>query len=167
LLNAKERIKIIASGYRIHRARGFVVKVSSILDGKRAETVKPDATLKELTEKLAALKIGALVVSTDGKTIEGIVSERDIVQAMPANWDKIPTLHVRDIMTVNVMTCNKEATFAELMVLMTQKRIRHVPIVDEQGQLVSIVSIGDVVKNHISEIDSERTALIDYVKSSG
>lgn len=143
------------------------MKVSSILDGKRAETVKPDATLKELTEKLAALKIGALVVSSDGKNIEGIVSERDIVQAMPANWDKIPALHVRDIMTVNVMTCSKETTFSELMVLMTQKRIRHVPIVDEQGQLISIVSIGDVVKNHISEIDSERTALIDYVKSSG
>jgi CBS domain-containing protein len=65
------------------------------------------------------------------------------------------------------MTCEKDATFAELMVLMTQKRIRHVPIVDEKGALVSIVSIGDVVKNHISEIDSERTALIDYVKSSG
>jgi CBS-domain-containing membrane protein len=70
-------------------------------------------------------------------------------------------------MTVNVMTCTKDATFAELMVLMTQKRIRHVPIVDSDGSLVSIVSIGDVVKNHISEIEGERSALIDYVKSSG
>ena len=143
------------------------MKVSSILDGKRAETVKPTATIKELVEKLAAMKIGALVVSSDGRSIEGIVSERDIVQSMPRNFDKFQELHVRDIMTVNVMTCTKEATFAELMVLMTQKRIRHVPIVDEGGELVSIVSIGDVVKNHISEIDSERTALIDYVKSSG
>ena len=143
------------------------MKVSSILDGKRAETVKPTATIKELVEKLASHKIGALVVSSDGSTIEGIVSERDIVQSMPANFDSFQSLHVRDIMTVNVMTCNKDATFAELMVLMTQKRIRHVPIVDEKGLLVSIVSIGDVVKNHISEIDSERTALIDYVKSSG
>jgi CBS domain-containing protein len=143
------------------------MKVSSILDGKRAETVKPTATIKELVEKLAAMKIGALVVSSDGKNIEGIVSERDIVQSMPRNFDKFANLHVRDIMTVNVMTCTKDATFAELMVLMTQKRIRHVPIVDSDGSLVSIVSIGDVVKNHISEIDGERTALLDYVKSSG
>ena len=143
------------------------MKVSSILDGKRAETVKATATIKELVEKLAAMKIGALVVSSDGRSIEGIVSERDIVQSMPRNFDKFQELHVRDIMTVNVLTCTKETTFAELMVLMTQKRIRHVPIVDERGELVSIVSIGDVVKNHISEIDSERTALIDYVKSSG
>ena len=143
------------------------MKVSSILDGKRVETIKPTATIKELVEKLAAMKIGALVVSSDGKSIEGIVSERDIVQSMPKNFDKFQNLHVRDIMTVNVMTCTKDATFAELMVLMTQKRIRHVPIVDSNGSLVSIVSIGDVVKNHISEIDGERTALIDYVKSSG
>jgi CBS domain-containing protein len=143
------------------------MKVSTILDGKKVETVKPDASVKELTEKLAAMKIGALVVSSDGKNIEGIVSERDIVQAMPANFGKLESLHVRDIMTVNVMTCSKDATFAELMVLMTQKRIRHVPIVDPNGYLLSIVSIGDVVKNHISEIDSEREALIDYVKSSG
>jgi CBS domain-containing protein len=143
------------------------MKVSSILDGKRAETVKPTATIKELVEKLAAMKIGALVVSSDGKNIEGIVSERDIVQSMPRNFDKFADLHVRDIMTVNVLTCTKDATFAELMVLMTQKRIRHVPIVDSDGSLVSIVSIGDVVKNHISEIDGERTALLDYVKSSG
>ena len=143
------------------------MKVSSILDGKRAETVKPTATIKELVEKLASHKIGALVVSSDGQTIEGIVSERDIVQSMPANFETFQDLHVRDIMTVNVMTCKKDTTFAELMVIMTQKRIRHIPIVDEQGKLISIVSIGDVVKNHISEIDSERTALIDYVKSSG
>lgn len=143
------------------------MKVSSILDGKRAETVKPTATIRELVEKLALLRIGALVVSSDGKTIEGIVSERDIVQSMPANFDNFQTLHVRDIMTVNVMTCKKDSTFAELMVIMTQKRIRHVPIVDDKGDLLSIVSIGDVVKNHISEIDGERIALIDYVKSSG
>lgn len=143
------------------------MKVSSILDGKRVETISPMATLKDLVEKLAAMKIGALVVSSDGKSIEGIVSERDIVQSLPKNMDNFQNMHVRDIMTVNVMTCTKDATFSELMVLMTEKRIRHVPIVDSNGSLVSIVSIGDVVKNHISEIDGERIALIDYVKSSG
>jgi CBS domain-containing protein len=143
------------------------MKVSSILNGKRVETIKPTATIKDLVEKLAILKIGALVVSNDGKLIEGIVSERDIVASMPANFTNFQQLHVRDIMTVNVLTCTKDSTFAELMSLMTHKRIRHVPIVDEKGELVSIVSIGDVVKNHISEIDIERTALIDYVKSSG
>jgi len=143
------------------------MKVSSILDGKKVATVKPEATIKELTERLAELKIGALVVSKDGKSVDGIVSERDIVRAIPLNFATFQNLHVRDIMTVNVLTCTKDSTFSELMILMTEKRIRHVPVVDESGLLVSIVSIGDVVKNHISEIDSERTALIDYVKSAG
>ena len=138
------------------------MKVSSILDGKRAETVKPTATIKELVEKLAAMKIGALVVSGDGKNIEGIVSERDIVQSMPANFDKFQNLHVRDIMTVNVMTCTNNATFAELMVLMTQKRIRHVPIVDNH-KLVGLVSIGDVVKAQSKIIQFENKYLRDYI----
>jgi CBS domain-containing protein len=72
-------------------------------------------------------------------------------------------MHVRDLMTVEVLTCTSDTTIAELMTLMTERRIRHVPVVDDSGKLVSIISIGDVVKAHISEIDSERQALQDYV----
>ena len=68
-------------------------------------------------------------------------------------------------MTVNVTTCTPHTTVAELMTLMTEKRIRHIPVVNDAGELISIVSIGDVVKSHVSEIDSERSALVDYVQN--
>ena len=72
-------------------------------------------------------------------------------------------MHVRDIMTVDVHTCTADSTISELMQMMTELRIRHVPVVDENGALISIVSIGDVVKNHVSELDFERQALRNYV----
>jgi CBS domain-containing protein len=143
------------------------MQVSSLLSGKQVQTITPDASIKELSQSLAELKIGALVVSSDGVNILGIVSERDIVQALPSHMHEIEKIHVRDIMTVNVMTCEKDTTIAQLMVLMTEKRIRHVPVVDESGSLMSIISIGDLVKSYVSEINGERDALLDYVKSAG
>lgn len=139
--------------------------ISSIIAGKQVATIRPSASLDELVRTLAARRIGALVVSGDGRAIDGIVSERDIVRAMPGQLGHLETLQVRDIMTREVVTCTAESTVAELMSTMTTKRIRHVPVVDESGSLVSIVSIGDVVKFHIDEIDSERSALRDYVTS--
>jgi CBS domain-containing protein len=82
---------------------------------------------------------------------------------MPGKLDQLIDMHVRDLMTVEVLTCTSDTTIAELMTLMTERRIRHVPVVDDSGKLISIISIGDVVKAHISEIDSERQALQDYV----
>ena len=114
---------------------------------------------------MSALKVGALVVSPDGKRIDGIVSERDVVAAMPVHFHELDKLHVRDIMTANVTTASAENQVIELMNLMTDKRIRHIPIVDESGFLVSIISIGDIVKAHVGEIDAERSALIDYVQN--
>jgi CBS domain-containing protein len=76
-------------------------------------------------------------------------------------------MHVRDIMTVDVHTCTADSTISELMSMMTELRIRHVPVIDAAGNLLSIVSIGDVVKNYVSEIDSERQALKDYVSTAG
>jgi len=143
------------------------MQVSSLLSGKQVQTITPDATIKELSQSLTELKIGALVVSSDGKNILGIVSERDIVQALPSHLHEIDKINVRDIMTVHVMTCKKDSTIAQLMALMTEKRIRHVPVVDDFGALISIISIGDVVKSYVSEIDEERNALLDYVKSAG
>ena len=82
---------------------------------------------------------------------------------MPGKLDQLVDMHVRDLMTVDVITCKPDATVAELMTLMTERRIRHIPVVDEKGELLSIVSIGDVVKAHITELDDERRALREYV----
>jgi CBS domain-containing protein len=141
------------------------MKVSSLITGKVVYSVTAETSIATLVEKLASLKVGALVVSPDGIRIAGIVSERDIVAALPIHFHELGRLHVRDIMTVDVTTCTPNTTVAELMAIMTERRIRHVPVVNEAGDLVSIVSIGDVVKSYVNEIDSERSALVDYVQN--
>ena len=141
------------------------MKVSSLITGKAVYTITADTSVAILVEKLASLKVGALVVSPDGIRIAGIVSERDIVAALPIHFHELGRLHVRDIMTVNVTTCTPHSTVADLMNLMTDRRIRHVPVVNDAGELISIMSIGDVVKSHVSELDSERIALVDYVQN--
>ena len=148
-------------------AQGEKMKVSTIIAGKKVETISASASVHDLVNSLNSHHVGALVVSGDGKKIDGIVSERDVVRAMPGKLDQLVGMHVRDIMTVDVHTCTPDTTIAELMTMMTELRIRHVPVVDGTGQLLSIVSIGDVVKNHVSEIDSERQALKDYVSTAG
>lgn len=141
------------------------MKIAALITGKRVETISASATLHDLVNALNVHHIGALVVSPDGKKIEGIVSERDVVRAMPGKLDEITNMRVRDLMTQDVITCTPTSTVAELMTVMTERRIRHIPVVDESGNLISIVSIGDVVKAHISDLDSERKALSDYLKS--
>jgi CBS domain-containing protein len=142
------------------------MKIGSIISGKRVETISASASVHDLVNSLNTHHVGALVVSGDGKKIDGIVSERDVVRAMPGKLEQLVGMHVRDIMTVEVHTCTPDTTVAELMKMMTELRIRHVPVVDEAGALISIVSIGDVVKNHVGELDSERQALRDYVSSA-
>jgi len=141
------------------------MKVSSIIKGKRVETISASASIHDLVNSLNTHHIGALVVSSDGKRIDGIVSERDVVRAMPGKLDQLVGMHVRDIMTVDVHTCTPDSTIAELMKMMTELRIRHVPVVESDGMLISLVSIGDVVKNYVSELSSESQALRDYVAS--
>lgn len=141
------------------------MKIGSIILGKRVETISASASVHDLVSSLNSHHVGALVVSSDGKKIDGIVSERDVVRAMPGKLDQLIGMHVRDIMTVDVHTCTADSTVSELMKMMTELRIRHVPVVDAEGALISIVSIGDVVKNHVSELESERQALKDYVAS--
>lgn len=142
------------------------MKVSGIIAGKRVETISPSASIHDLVNSLNTHHVGALVVSRDGKKVDGIVSERDVVRAMPGKLDQLIGMHVRDIMTVEVHTCTPTTLISELMKMMTELRIRHIPVVDESGSLLSIVSIGDVVKSHVSELDSERQALRDYVASA-
>lgn len=141
------------------------MKVSSIIQGKRVETISASASIHDLVNSLNTHHIGALVVSSDGKRIDGIVSERDVVRAMPGKLDQLVGMHVRDIMTVDVHTCTPDSTIAELMKMMTELRIRHVPVVESDGTLISLISIGDVVKNYVSELSSESQALRDYVAS--
>jgi CBS domain-containing protein len=139
------------------------MKIAPLITGKKVAVISPSASVHDLVNSLNTHHVGALVVSADGKKIDGIVSERDVVRAMPGKLDQLVDMHVRDLMTVDVITCNSDATVAELMTLMTERRIRHIPVVDEKGELLSIVSIGDVVKSHITELDDERRALRDYV----
>ena len=141
------------------------MKIAKLISGKKVETISSSASIHDLVNSLNTHHVGALVVSADGKKIDGIVSERDVVRAMPGKLDQLIGMRVLDIMTAEVITCTQESTVAELMAIMTERRIRHIPVVAESGELLSIVSIGDVVKSHMTEIENERKALADYVNS--
>lgn len=142
-----------------------IMKITTLISGKKVETISSSASVHDLVNALNTHHVGALIVSPDGKKIDGIVSERDVVRAMPGKIDQLIGMRVRDLMTVEVITCTENSTVAELMTVMTERRIRHIPVVAESGELLSIVSIGDVVKAHITEIENERKALADYVNS--
>ena len=141
------------------------MKIATLISGKKVETISSSASVHDLVNSLNTHHVGALVVSPDGKKIDGIISERDVVRAMPGKLDQLIGMRVRDLMTVEVITCTENSTVAELMTVMTERRIRHIPVLSESGELLSIVSIGDVVKAHITEIENERKALADYVNS--
>ncbi len=146
----------------------MAVRIAVILERKGPEvaTVSTDATLGEAIDKLAQHNVGALVVSNDGRAVEGIISERDIVRQLAEVGADCLGLRVTDAMTSNVTTSGLDATADELMTMMTDSRFRHVPVMDE-GQLVGIVSIGDVVKSRLDELEMESEALHDYVSGSG
>lgn len=133
--------------------------------GDLVVTIRPDATVRELLAQLAQFKIGALIVSDDSGNIAGIVSERDVVRHLNALGARLLDLRVSEIMTSDVVTCTPRDTVDDLMALMTQRRFRHVPVVDDEGSLIGIVSIGDVVKNRIDELQLERDQLTAYINS--
>lgn len=130
--------------------------------GSAVATVRPDATVRELLAKLAELNIGAVVVSPDGNAIAGIVSERDVVRRLHERGTGLLDAPVSEIMTVEVRTCAPETTVDELRRTMTEYRIRHVPVVSG-GRMVGLVSIGDVVKSAIDELETEREYLVGYL----
>jgi CBS domain-containing protein len=127
-------------------------------------TVKPDDTVARLLELLAEHRIGALVVSADGASIEGIVSERDVVRQLHRRGPEILSVTVSQIMTTTVETCDLDADTQDLARQMTDRRIRHIPVVHE-GRLHGIVSIGDVVKQRLDELQTERDSLVGYLQS--
>ena len=127
-------------------------------------TVSPSATVRELLGLLAEHNVGALVVSGDGGVVDGIVSERDVVRRLHENTELLQAT-VESIMTTDVRTCTPEDRLDDLMSLMTERRIRHVPVC-EDDRLVGIVSIGDVVKHKIDALQFERDQLDSYVHQS-
>ena len=127
-------------------------------------TVKPEDTVARLLELLAEHRIGALVVSADGASIEGIVSERDVVRQLHRRGPEILSVTVSQIMTTTVETCDLDADTQDLARKMTDRRIRHIPVVHE-GRLHGIVSIGDVVKQRLDELQTERDSLVGYLQS--
>ena len=130
--------------------------------GDAVVTVPPAATVRELLDVLARHRIGAVIVSS-GAGIAGIVSERDVVRHLRASGASILDRAVARIMTTDVVTCRRDTPVEELMATMTDRRIRHVPVVDDHGAIVGIVSIGDLVKSRISELESERDDLVGYI----
>lgn len=140
--------------------------IADILDTKGAAvaTVPPDATVAEVVEALATHGIGALVVSTDGARIEGIVSERDVVRRLAHDHDGLLARRVSDIMSSPVVSCAPDAQVADVMATMTAERIRHLPVARD-GTLAGIVSIGDVVKATIEQLQRDRKLLEDYISA--
>lgn len=138
--------------------------IADILARKAATevvTVPANALVRDLLALLAEHNIGACVVSSDGTTVEGIVSERDVVRRLHDDPDTL-RVAVRSIMTEDVVTCAPEDTLDEVMAMMSSRRIRHLPVCSD-GALVGIVSIGDLVKHRIDQLTFERQQLENYV----
>jgi CBS domain-containing protein len=143
------------------------MRISDVLrtKGTHVVTVTPDTTVRQLLAVLAEHRIGAVVVSGDGRSVDGIASERDIVRALAIRGAAVMSEPVTAIFTAEVRTVTPETPLEEVMRLMTELRVRHAPVVVDGG-LGGIVSIGDVVKNRMDELETERTALTDYITSS-
>ena len=130
--------------------------------GRAVATIRPDETVGAAIEALVSGNIGALVASQDGGTVDGIISERDIVHALARHGVALLALSVAEVMTRSVVTCDPTESVAELMAEMTNRRIRHLPVVRD-GRLCGIVSIGDVVKNRLDEIEYEARSLRSFI----
>jgi CBS domain-containing protein len=142
------------------------MRINDILHAKGAGvvTVAPNASVRDLVSLLAEHNVGALVVSRDGQAVEGIVSERDVVRRLQSD-PQVLDATVDAIMTTDVASCDPHDSVDVLMRLMTDRRIRHVPVVTD-GVLHGIVSIGDVVKSRIGELEFERDQLNNYVANT-
>ncbi len=141
------------------------MNVQSIIGSKGTDvaTIAQTASLHDAVMALGERRVGALVVSGDGRAIEGIVSERDIVRAAAAHGPSALDRSVGSVMSTDVVTCTHGDGVDRLMSLMTDRRIRHLPVVDDRGQLAGIVSIGDVVKARLTQLEHENHALAEYI----
>jgi CBS domain-containing protein len=141
--------------------------VKAILSKKGTDvlTIEPTKNLATAAKLLAEHAIGALVVTGPDRRIVGIVSERDIVQELAAHGPAALELPLTDVMTRRVMTCSLSDTISSVMERMTQGKFRHLPVL-EDGKLIGIISIGDVVKERVGEVEEESKAMLDYIRTA-
>jgi len=138
------------------------MKIGDVLKrkGSGVVTMRSDSSIDTVVRRMRLERIGAVIISPDGKSVIGILSERDILHALAEHGTALLALKAEDLMTREVVTCSREDTLQSVMVKMTQRRIRHLPVV-EQGQLAGIVSIGDAVKSRLEEVELEANVLRD------
>jgi CBS domain-containing protein len=143
------------------------MRIYELLRGKGFDviTVRPSTPVSEAISLLKKYNLGAVVVSNDGMQISGILTERDVVRQLVDGTDFLDS-PVSAVMTSEVLTCRPAESVQSLMNTMTEQRIRHLPVVDDSGKLAGLVSIGDVVKSHITQIEFERDQLEGYVSHS-
>ncbi|MCU1606189.1 MAG: putative signal transduction protein with domain [Modestobacter sp.] len=134
-------------------------------DGGAVATVPGDATVADALSQLVGRNVGALVVTADGEQVEGIISERDVARGLHARGGQVLADRVSSLMTAEVHTCTPMTGVQDLTRLMTERRVRHVPVL-VSGRLSGIVSIGDVVKARLDELETEREQLVDYIQTS-
>jgi CBS domain-containing protein len=142
--------------------------VRNIIDSKSLRqiiTLKPADSVRSATEILAKHRIGAVIVSRDGEIVDGILSERDIVRALGTKGAAILELEARDLMTASVIGCHPEDTAISVLERMTDGRFRHMPVI-EGNRMIGVISIGDVVKARIAEIQTENAALTGMISNS-
>lgn len=141
----------------------LVQQIMAAKASNRVVTIEPEALLADAAQVLAAERIGTLVVSTDGKTVAGVLSERDIVRELGKRGTICMQDRVTDIMTRNIVSCTRKETAVEVMRQMTDGRFRHMPVVEE-GILVGIVTLGDVIKARLDELAMENESLEEMIK---
>ena len=142
--------------------------VRNIIDAKPSHqilTVLPTTRVRSAVEILATKRIGAVIVSRDGAIVDGILSERDIVRALGKLGVACLDLQVQDLMTAEVIGCHPEDTAMSVMEKMTDGRFRHMPVI-EANRMIGVISIGDVVKARITEVQAENSALTDMISNS-
>jgi CBS domain-containing protein len=143
----------------------MTVKAILCRKGYDVATMEPSATLAAAIKVLAARKIGALVITGAEQRIVGILSERDIVRTLSERGPSVLNEPLAEVMTRKVVTCGQGETVCEIMERMTSGKFRHIPVV-EQGHLIGIVSIGDIVKSRLEEMEREQAALHDYIRTA-
>ncbi len=144
------------------------MKVADILrtKGNTVMTVRPQEAIGMLVHRLTLERVGAMVVSEKGNSVDGIVSERDVTRGLAEFGTRLMDMHVSDIMTTAVVTCGPDDDVSEVARTMTTRRVRHVPVRD-RFLLVGVVSIGDVVKHRLDEMELEANVLRDYAIARG
>ena len=138
--------------------------IAQILAGKGRDVVstQPDATVAEVASLLKARRIGAVVVTDAEGALCGIISERDLARGLADHGAKLLDMRVSQLMTADVVTCGPDDGIAQLMQTMTERRFRHLPVI-EDGRMIGIISIGDVVKHRLQELETETNLLHDYI----